>query len=55
MSGLIDLLVQTRSASLAVVRRITLWRNGLAADVGKREKITCENDGRKSSRNKTYA
>ena len=46
-SGLIDLLVQTRSASLAVVHGITLWRDGLAADVGKREKIACENDGEK--------
>ena len=51
-SGLIDLLVQTRSASLAVVHGVTLWRDGLAADIGKREKIACENDGEKDTERK---
>ena len=51
-SGLIDLLVQTRSASLAVVHGVTLWRDGLAADMGKREKIACENDGEKDTERK---
>ena len=43
-SGLIDLLVQTRSASLAVVHGVTLWRDALAADAGKREKNACGDD-----------
>ena len=37
-SGLIDLLVQTRSSSLATVHGVTLWRDALAADAGRREK-----------------